>query len=118
MLAAALTVSAIAPPACEIRAAQQSLSSVTEEAQILPMGDGSGKYMMKSDGFYCLDVSGARSTTEEVHYFHNFELVHLFLFHQKHLKLFLYLPYFFLLCVYFFYYIYIIDVYFFQVILY
>lgn len=32
MLAAALTVSAIAPPACEIRAAQQSLSSVTEEA--------------------------------------------------------------------------------------
>ena len=74
MLAAALTVSAIAPPACEIRAAQQSLSSVTEEAQILPMGDGSGKYMMKSDGFYCLDVSGARSTTEEVHYFHNFEI--------------------------------------------
>ena len=74
MLAAALAVSAIAPPACEIRAAQQSLSSVTEEAQILPMGDGSGKYMMKSDGFYCLDVSGARSTTEEVHYFHNFEI--------------------------------------------
>lgn len=73
ILTAALTASAILSPACNTRAAQ-SLSSVTEEAQILPMGDGSGKYMMKSDGFYCLDVNGARSTTEEVHYFHNFEI--------------------------------------------
>ena len=30
------------------------------QAQIQPMGDGSGKYMMKSDGFYCLDVNGDR----------------------------------------------------------
>lgn len=74
MLTAVLAASVMVPSACDARAAQQSLSSVTEEAQILPMGDGSGKYMMKSDGFYCLDVSGARSTTEEVHYFHNFEI--------------------------------------------
>lgn len=37
-----------------VMAAQQSLASVTGQAQIQPMGDGSGKYMMKSDGFYCL----------------------------------------------------------------
>ena len=35
-----------------VMAAQQSLASVTGQAQIQPMGDGSGKYMMKSDGFY------------------------------------------------------------------
>lgn len=55
-------------------AAQQSLSSVTEQAQIQPIGDGSGKYIMKSDGFYCLDVNGARSTQAEVHYFHDYEI--------------------------------------------
>ena len=36
-----------------VQAAQQSMSSVTEQAQIQPIEDGSGKYMMKSDGFYC-----------------------------------------------------------------
>ena len=57
-----------------VPAAQQSLSSVTEQAQIQPIGDGSGKYIMKSDGFYCLDVNGARSTQAEVHYFHDYEI--------------------------------------------
>ena len=37
------------------------------------MGDGSGKYMMKSDGFYCLDVNGAGSNQAEIHYFQNYE---------------------------------------------
>ena len=54
--------------AVPVMAAQQSLASVTGQAQIQPMGDGSGKYMMKSDGFYCLDVNGAGSTQAEIHY--------------------------------------------------
>ena len=57
-----------------VPAAQQSLSSVTEQAQIQPIGDGSDKYIMKSDGFYCLDVNGARSTQAEVHYFQDYEI--------------------------------------------
>ena len=57
-----------------VMAAQQSLASVTGQAQIQPMGDGSGKYMMKSDGFYCLDVNGAGSTQAEIHYFQNYEI--------------------------------------------
>lgn len=57
-----------------VLAAQQSLSSVTEQAQIQPIGDGSNKYIMKSDGFYCLDVNGARSTQAEIHYFQNYEI--------------------------------------------
>ena len=57
-----------------VMAAQQSLASVTGQAQIQPMGDGSGKYMMKSDGFYCLDVNGAGSTQAEIHYFQDYEI--------------------------------------------
>lgn len=57
-----------------VLSAQQSLSSVTEQAQIQPIGDGSGKYIMKSDGFYCLDVNGAKSIKAEVHYFENYEI--------------------------------------------
>ena len=57
-----------------VQAAQQSMSSVTEQAQIQPIEDGSGKYMMKSDGFYCLDINGGRSTTAEIHYFDDFEI--------------------------------------------
>ena len=60
--------------AVPVMAAQQSLASVTGQAQIQPMGDGSGKYMMKSDGFYCLDVNGAGSTQAEIHYFQNYEI--------------------------------------------
>ena len=57
-----------------VPAVQQSLSSVTEQAQIQPIGDGSDKYIMKSDGFYCLDVNGSRSTQAEVHYFQDYEI--------------------------------------------
>ena len=60
--------------AVPVMAAQQSLASVTGQAQIQQMGDGSGKYMMKSDGFYCLDVNGAGSTQAEIHYFQNYEI--------------------------------------------
>ena len=55
-------------------AAQQSMSSVTEQAQIQPIGDGSNKYIMKSDGFYCLDVNGAKSNQAEIHYFQDYEI--------------------------------------------
>ena len=55
-------------------AAQQSMSSVTEQAQIQPIGDGSNKYIMKSDGFYCLDVNGAKSNQTEIHYFQDYEI--------------------------------------------
>lgn len=57
-------------PAADVKA--ESLSSITEEAQILPIPDGSGKYLMKSDGFYCLDVNGAVDKTAAVHYFDRF----------------------------------------------
>ena len=71
-LAGAISM-ALALPA-PVMAAQQSLASVTGQAQIQPMGDGSGKYMMKSDGFYCLDVNGAGSTQAEIHYFQDYEI--------------------------------------------
>ena len=71
-LAGAISM-ALALPA-SVMAAQQSLASVTGQAQIQPMGDGSGKYMMKSDGFYCLDVNGAGSTQAEIHYFQDYEI--------------------------------------------
>ena len=50
------------------------LLTIDGEAQIRPMEDGSGKYLMKSDGFYCLDENGAFSQTKEVHYFRDFEI--------------------------------------------
>lgn len=71
---AGIFTAAVILPFGSVQASQQSLSSVTEAAQIKPITDGSGKYMMKSDGFYCLDVNGARSNTQEVHYFQNFTI--------------------------------------------
>lgn len=50
-----------------------SLSSVTGPAQIFPMNDGSGKYMLKSDGFYCLREDGTLCTEQEVHSFDHFD---------------------------------------------
>lgn len=50
-------------------AASDSLLSVTEEAQIRPIQDGSGKYLMKSDGFYCLKEDGGKDAAAAVHYF-------------------------------------------------
>lgn len=55
-------------------ASQDSLLSVTEEAQIRLIADGSGKYLLKSDGFYCLKANGAKETTAAVHYFDHVEI--------------------------------------------
>lgn len=52
--------------------AQGSLGSVTEESQILPIPDGSGKYILKSSGFYCLNEDGTRENAPAVHYFDHF----------------------------------------------
>ena len=54
------------------QSAQGSLGSVTEESQILPIPDGSGKYILKSSGFYCLNEDGTRENTPAVHYFDHF----------------------------------------------
>ena len=57
-----------------VQAATDSLLSVTDEAQIRPVEDGSGKYLMKSDGFYCLKEDGARDEAPAVHYFDHMEI--------------------------------------------
>lgn len=59
-------------PEVTLATGQESLLTVTEEAQILPMDDGSGKYMLKSDGFYCLNADGSRDNKPSVHYFEHF----------------------------------------------
>ena len=51
-----------------------SLLSVTGESQIRPIEDGSGKYILKSDGFYCLKEDGARDAAPAVHYFDHMEI--------------------------------------------
>ena len=43
--------------------------SVTGESQIRPIEDGSGKYILKSDGYYCLKEDGSKDTVPAVHYF-------------------------------------------------
>ena len=49
-----------------------SLSSVTEEAKILPIPNSDGKYMLKSDGFYCLNEDGSGDGVQAIHYFDHF----------------------------------------------
>lgn len=56
----------------QAEAQKGSLLSITEEAQILPMQDRSGNYMLKSDGFYCLNEDGEKDAHPAVHYFENF----------------------------------------------
>ena len=46
-----------------------SLLSITGESHIYPIGDGSGQYILKSDGFYCLTADGSIDTAPGVHYF-------------------------------------------------
>ena len=46
--------------------AQGSLGSVTEESQILPIPGESGKYILKSNGFYCMNEDGTNETTPSV----------------------------------------------------
>ena len=48
---------------------QAGLFSAGEESQIMPAGDGSGKYLLKSEGFYCLNEDGTRCEDAEIHYF-------------------------------------------------
>lgn len=55
-------------------AEEESLLSVTEESQIKPIPDGSGKYLLKSDGFYCLNADGTKEKTQAVHYFDHMEI--------------------------------------------
>ena len=59
----------IVAAATGVQAATDSLLSVTDEAQIKPVEDESGKYLMKSDGFYCLKDIGAQDRFPAVHYF-------------------------------------------------
>lgn len=57
----------------QVRAAETgSLFSMTGESQVLPMPDSSGKYMLKSDGFYCLNGDGTKDSAPAVHYFDHF----------------------------------------------
>lgn len=49
-----------------------SLSSVTEESQILPIPGTADKYMLKSDGFYCLNEDGSGDCVQAIHYFDHF----------------------------------------------
>lgn len=56
------------------QSAQGSLGSVTEESQILPIPGESGKYILKSNGFYCLNEDGTKENTPAVYYFDHFEI--------------------------------------------
>mgnify|MGYP006909837972 CR=1 FL=1 len=60
-----------------------SMISVTDEAQIRPIKDGSEKYLMKSDGFYCLKDDGSKDDTAAVHYFDHFAVNYLLLLHYQ-----------------------------------
>ena len=66
-LAAAVPVAAAAPE-------QEQMLSATEEAQIRPIGDGTDRYLLKSEGFFCLNGDGTRCATAEVHYFDHMEI--------------------------------------------
>lgn len=55
-------------------APEQNIFSHVEEAQIKPIGDGSDKYLLKSDRFYCLNEDGTKHTEAAVHYFDHMEI--------------------------------------------
>lgn len=52
------------------------LSTITGgmTAQIQAIDDGSGKYLLKSDSFYCLRADGTVTTSPEVHYFDHYRI--------------------------------------------
>lgn len=57
------------------RAAElSSVFSGDRECQVYPMGDGSGKYLVKSDGFYCVGPDGGLDAAPCVHYFDRVEI--------------------------------------------
>lgn len=76
ILAGALCLSAASVPAADVSAASQeeSILSAAVEAQVRSVGDGTGKHIIKSERFYCLDASGAKSTKEEIHYFDHLDI--------------------------------------------
>lgn len=51
-----------------------SLTTITGEAQIQPIQDGTGKYLLKSNGFYCLNADGSLEGAPAVHYFEHQEI--------------------------------------------
>ncbi|MCF0134251.1 MAG: serine hydrolase, partial [Blautia sp.] len=51
-----------------------SLLTISDQAVIRPINDGSGKYLMKSNAYYCLDENGSGSTIEEIHYFDHLQV--------------------------------------------
>lgn len=57
---------------CVSASQEESLASVTEESQIVPIPSSGGKYMLKSNGFYCLNGNGTKDTAPSVHYFDHF----------------------------------------------
>lgn len=72
LLGAALLVMGMA---ASVQGAENSgVFSFTEESQIKPLSDGSGKYLLKSDGFYCLNADGTLSAEPSVHYFDHMEI--------------------------------------------
>lgn len=73
MMAAALAV-ILGGTFVQIPVTASSLLSVTGESQIRPIKDGSGKYLLKSDGFYCLNEDGSKDTSAAVHYFDHLKI--------------------------------------------
>lgn len=74
LLGTAFLFLVFAAPVFGAEAGNGSLISVTEESQIKPLTDGSGKYLLKSDGFYCLNIDGTKENVPAVHYFDHMEI--------------------------------------------
>lgn len=74
LLGAALLSLSLTVPAYGAETGSESLLSVSEESQIKPITDGSGKYLLKSDGFYCLNADGTKENIPAVHYFDYMEI--------------------------------------------
>ena len=56
--------------------AEDTIRFFSESGQsiVLPINDGSGKYLLKGEGFYCLNADGSADHTASVHYFDHFEI--------------------------------------------
>lgn len=65
---------ATAPVSVQAAPESENIFSYTEEAQVKPVEDGSGKYLLKSDGFYCLCENGTKHGEAAVHYLDHMEI--------------------------------------------
>lgn len=74
LIAGILSFLAAAVPVAASALEQEQMLSATEEAQIRPIGDGTDRYLLKSEGFFCLNGDGTRCDTAEVHYFDHMEI--------------------------------------------